>query len=82
MHSCRLRAASERRGGNLQRFYGPLPERQGQNLALTVLYVPDSLDMPVDILVTVSRQEIDALLQVMSITQVASRLIRPTVGHT
>jgi len=41
---------SERRGNNLNRFKqlkpfkGVLPESQGQNLALTFLYVPYSLD--------------------------------------
>ena len=30
--------------GQLERFYGLLPENQGQNLAVTVLYVPYSLD--------------------------------------
>ena len=29
----------------LETFQGPLPESQGQNLGLTVLYVPDSLDI-------------------------------------
>ena len=29
---------------SLTRFYGLLPEHQGQNLALTALYVPYSLD--------------------------------------
>jgi len=36
------RTASERRGNNLKRFEGLLHERQGQNLALTVCYVPYS----------------------------------------
>jgi len=36
----RLRA----KRGQLERFYGPLAEIQGHNLALTVLYVPSLLD--------------------------------------
>ena len=32
------------KGGQLERFEGLSPERQGQNLALTVLCVPCSLD--------------------------------------
>jgi len=35
----RVRAKRE----HLARFYGVLPESRGQHLALTVLYVPDSL---------------------------------------
>ena len=37
-------SASERRG-KLKRFEGPLPESQGQNLALSVLHVPYPLDI-------------------------------------
>jgi len=36
-------ASLKRRGNTFYLFYGHLPERQGQNLALTVLYVPYSL---------------------------------------
>jgi hypothetical protein len=39
-----LVAASERRGNNLTTFKGRLPSSQGQNLALTVLYVPHLLE--------------------------------------
>ena len=35
--------ASERRGNNFKRVERLLPESQGQDLALTVLHVPDSL---------------------------------------
>ena len=37
--------ASERSGNTLKIFQGLLPENQNQNLALTVLYVPYSLDL-------------------------------------
>ena len=37
---CRFQAKRKR----LEKFQGLLPERQGQNLAMTVLYVPHSLD--------------------------------------
>ena len=38
------KTASERRGNNMKSSQGLLPENQGQNLALTVLHVPYSLD--------------------------------------
>jgi len=38
--SCRFRAKREK----LKLFQGPLPQRQGRNLALTVVYVPHSPD--------------------------------------
>ena len=39
-----IKASLSATRGQLQGFSGPLPESSGQDLALTVLYVPSSLD--------------------------------------
>ena len=74
MRGNRLRAKRE----HLETFYGRLPESQGQNLALTVLYVLDSLSLDGCDLPQVGRRRLPP--QVLSLSLSLSLSLPPSLS--